>query len=170
MPTDLATWWPQVLAPGQLAAQRKGLGFDARWQGEAPTVALDATRSLQVVQNLVMNAVKFTARGRVGVTGELRGTGAEGRVLWVQVSDTGPGLSASDRARLFLPYSQGEQGRAARQGAGLGLAICRQLVQGLGGQIAADAAPDGGARFSISLPVRLVPAEAGSGSPAALAT
>lgn len=165
-PTDLAAWWEQVLAPGRLAAQRKGLVFDARWRGPAPIVPLDATRLQQVVQNLVGNAVKFTPVGRVAVTGELRPgprARAHERLLWIEVRDAGPGLSEADRQRLFQPYAQGDQGRAANQGAGLGLAICRQLMQGLGGQIVLDSPPGAGAVFTLTLPVTPVaaaPAEA----------
>ena len=158
-PTALAAWWEQALAPGRLAAQRKGLAFEVHWRGPAPVVALDATRLQQVVQNLVANAVKFTPVGRVAVSGELRpGPRARPteRQLWIEVRDAGPGLSEADRLRLFQPYSQGDQGRAANQGAGLGLAICRQLLQGLGGQIVLDSPPGAGAVFTVSLPVTLV--------------
>lgn len=155
-PTDLAAWWEQVLAPGRIAAQRKGLDFAARWTGPAPTVLIDATRVQQVVQNLVTNAVKFTPTGQVGVSGELRadaGGADRARRLRIEVRDGGPGLSEADRAQLFQPYAQGEQGRAAKQGAGLGLAICQQLVSGLGGQIEVASPPGQGACFVVTLPV-----------------
>jgi signal transduction histidine kinase len=160
-PTGLADWWEQVLAPGRLAAQRKGLRFALRWSGPAPTVAFDAVRAQQIVHNLVSNAIKFTPVGQVQVDGHLEHAGDGRAWLSLSVSDEGPGLSEADRSRLFQPYAQGEQGRAAHQGAGLGLAISRELARGMGGELEAVPASTGGAGFRLRLPVEPVPAAVG---------
>jgi signal transduction histidine kinase len=154
-PVDLAALWPQILAPLQLSAQAKGLSFSDAIElapGVPTCVKVDAQRLRQVLNNLVGNAVKFTPQGRVEVRARLHEF--EGLLqLDIEVRDSGPGLSADDETRLFQPYEQGTQGRSNRQGAGLGLAITRQIVLAMGGQITACNAAEGGACFSVRLPM-----------------
>lgn len=166
--TDLAAWWEQVLAPARLAAQGKGLGFVARWQGEPGRARFDPVRLQQVVQNLLNNAVKFTREGQVSATAQLLPSQAR-TVLRVEVRDTGPGLAEADRQTLFEAYAQGQQGRLAGHGAGLGLAISAQIVGAMGGHLEAPEQPAGqGALFVLEVPVDAValapadPAEAGA--------
>lgn len=154
-PMDLVAQWAQMLAPFELSALAKGLTLHARLDGaEALTqlVLLDASRLRQVVNNLVGNAIKFTHQGEVSVAGRVTGSGA-GRRFDIVVEDSGPGLSAEDRSTLFQPYAQGAQGQRLRQGAGLGLAISRQIVDAMGGRIDVGDAAAGGARFTVSLPL-----------------
>jgi signal transduction histidine kinase len=115
-------------------------------------VLIDAQRLRQVVNNLVGNAIKFTSEGEVTLQGRLKGEGTAMQ-LELDVCDTGPGLTEEDRSRLFQPYAQGVQGQKLRQGAGLGLAITRQIVEAMGGRISAEAAPGGGAVFRVSATV-----------------
>nr|WP_246422198.1 ATP-binding protein [Roseospira visakhapatnamensis] len=116
----------------------------------------------QVLFNLVGNAVKFTPAGAVTVGARLETTPHGATVLDLTVTDTGPGVRAEDRARIFDPFSQGGPGavgevvgvRGRRPGGvGLGLAICRRLVEGVGGRIAVEDAVGGGALFRVTLPV-----------------
>ena len=151
-PTAMTAFWAQALAAGELAAQARDLRLERDVQRMPQTLAIDATRLQQVVQNLVHNAVKFARRGPVAVRAETRERG--GRLeLCIEVLDDGPGLSAADLERLFEPYAQGEQGRAHRQGAGLGLAISRQIVTAMGGRIDAGNRDEGGAVFRVAVPV-----------------
>jgi two-component system, NarL family, sensor histidine kinase EvgS len=152
-PTELERWWLEAIAPGQLAAQRKGLALETHWDGPMPTVEIDPARLQQVLQNLIGNAVKFTERGRVAVTGSLRHRGDGPRELVLEVRDSGPGIDDADRERLFQPYAQGVQGLAQRDGAGLGLAICRQIVQSMLGRIEVDSALGAGACFRVIVPI-----------------
>jgi|GEM_PF-1539562 len=150
-PVELGPLWSQMLAPLELGAQGKGLGFKASLESEGEARAMvDAPRLRQVVNNLVGNAIKFTREGEVQVRGRLRREAA-GVQLDLEVVDTGPGLSEADRQRLFQPYAQGVQGQKLRQGAGLGLAISRQIVEAMGGSIGADGPSDtpGGAVFRV---------------------
>jgi len=148
-PTEFAVLWLQMIAPLELSAQGKGLGFRATLEADgAARVLIDAQRLRQVVNNLVGNAIKFTREGEVTVQGRLKGEGTAVQ-LELDVYDTGPGLSDEDRQRLFQPYAQGVQGQKLRQGAGLGLAITRQIVDAMGGRISAEAAPGGGAVFRV---------------------
>lgn len=169
-PVDLARWWDETLGPARLAAQGKGLAFVAQWQGPTPVVLTDPVRLQQVVQNLLGNAVKFTPRGSVWVQARLQPADVAGPGgdlgLTLTVRDSGPGLSAADRAMLFRPYAQGEQGRRLHQGAGLGLAISQQIVQALQGRLTAlDAVAGEGAAFQVWVPLQSAP-EQTAGEPA----
>lgn len=152
---DLQALWAPMLAPFELAAQAKGLTLATTLDGvsqDAPRVMLDATRWRQVMNNLVGNAIKFTREGTVGVHGRLVKAGG-GLRFELRVTDSGPGITAEDRASLFQPYAQGEQGQRLRQGAGLGLAITRQIVDAMGGTIDVSESDGGGACFTVMVPL-----------------
>ncbi len=122
------------------AASAKGLDLVFRFDPDAPRMLSgDAGRLRQIATNLIGNAVKFTAKGRVQVT--LRAPRDEaGRArLRIEVEDTGPGVPAADLERIFAPYEQVEGLRvsSAGDGTGLGLAICRQLAELMDGEIGA---------------------------------
>src|SRR5690606_33773813 len=111
----------------------------------------DADRLRQVVSNLVGNAVKFTERGEVAVHARLIADDGVRVTLRVEVEDTGIGVCADAAAcgLLFEPFRQAD-GSISRRfgGAGLGLAICRQTLELMGGRIAAERrTPEGGSRF-----------------------
>jgi CheY-like chemotaxis protein len=107
----------------------------------------DPLRLRQILNNLVGNAIKFTERGSVRVRADaepLQG----GWELRVEVADTGIGLAPGARERLFQAFSQADATTTRRYGGtGLGLAISRQLVEMMGGAIAADGEPGQGSRF-----------------------
>lgn len=151
---DLQAWLAQTLAPGRLEAERKGLEFQVQWTGASPTVVFDDVRLQQVLINLVGNAVKFTRAGRVVVRGSLQESEGPAGSLRLEVQDSGPGLAPADHAQLFEPYAQGEQGRALSLGAGLGLAISRQIVDAMQGRIEVDSRPGEGACFIVTVPVQ----------------
>jgi signal transduction histidine kinase len=120
----------------------------------------DRDRLLQVVANLLDNALKFTpARGHVAVTvasgdgpaalGAL--AGPAGAWVRLSVSDDGPGVDPIDLPFIFDRFYRA-QGARGTSGAGLGLAICRGLVEAQGGTVSAGDAPQGGARFDVLLP------------------
>ncbi len=111
-------------------------------------VQADPERFAQVLSNLLQNALRHTTEGGVKVS--FRTLESNSHML-VQVSDSGEGLEAKMQARLFEPFSQGAQ-RAG--GLGLGLAICRRLVLGMGGRIRARSdGPGHGAFFEFTLPL-----------------
>jgi signal transduction histidine kinase/ActR/RegA family two-component response regulator len=145
-------------ATGMWAAQAelKGLAFEARYEGPAGVWALaDAGRLRQVLNNLVGNAVKFTEAGRVDV--RVGCVVEEGYVrLWGEVTDTGPGMPEARLADIFEPFHQTEQG-LRQGGAGLGLAVCRQIVERMNGTISADLCEGGGARFRFEVPLHRLP-------------
>ncbi len=123
----------------------------------------DVTRVRQVLINLVTNAVKFTDKGEVCVTVRAYDSNepapaGEGPALLVEfsVTDTGIGIPADKRDRLFTAFSQVDASTTRRYGGtGLGLAICRRLVDLMGGSIRAETAPGGGACFVFTIRTRL---------------
>jgi two-component system, sensor histidine kinase len=107
----------------------------------------DAARVRQILLNLVSNALKFTEAGRVVIR-----IAPEGGEIVLSVSDTGVGLSAEQRARLFAPFVQGDRSIARRfGGTGLGLAICRHLAELMGGAIGVESELGVGSTFTVRL-------------------
>lgn len=117
--------------------------------GELGVLALaDARRVRQILQNLVGNAIKFTQRGEVTVV-----VVREANCARVSVRDTGPGISAAERAMIFEEYMQAGDERAKKRGTGLGLAIARRLVLMHGGMIRVDSELGRGSTFDVTLPL-----------------
>jgi two-component system sensor histidine kinase KdpD len=118
-----------------------------------PLLHVDAVLIERVLCNLLENAAKYTPGGsRIVVAAQVHGA-------WVQltVSDNGPGLPAGREEALFEKFTRGER-ESNKPGVGLGLAICRAIVEAHGGTIRAGASPDGGAAFIVSLPRGTPPA------------
>lgn len=133
-------------------AQERGLQFRQQIADDLPQwVVGDVVRVRQILLNLLGNAVKFTERGHV----ELRAERGEGDVVRFVVIDTGPGLNADQRERLFRRFEQAEgpQHTARYGGSGLGLAICQELSAGMGGRIMVDSGLGRGTRFDVELPL-----------------
>lgn len=117
---------------------------------DLPLVLIDYVAIDRVLGNLVENAVHYTAAGTQIAVAAMRGPGA----VVVSVADEGPGISPADLPRLFDRFYRGEPARAsAPRGAGLGLAVAKGLVEAHGGIIRVENRPEGGARFTFSLPV-----------------
>ena len=113
----------------------------------------DSRRVRQVLVNLVSNAVKFTPPGgAVRVHCRAPAPTAPGAMVTVDVVDTGPGVPAEARERVFEPFEQlGRSRRSPVAGVGLGLAISRELARGMGGDLTVEDAPGGGACFRLTL-------------------
>ena len=132
-----------------LEARTKGLEFVSAISPDLACVASgDPARLRQVLSNLLANALKFTEHGRIGVKAELMGETPHGLKVRFIVHDTGIGISREQQSRLFESFSQGD-GSFARKygGAGLGLAISRQVVELLGGEIGVSSELGRGSRF-----------------------
>lgn len=151
MPIDLADWWQRSTSPLALLARAKGLDFEAEGPAAPARVRADGARLAQVLNNLATNAIKFTESGHVAARAQWD---AAQRRFMLEVRDTGPGLEGPDLERLFEPYAQGPAGLRADSGVGLGLAITRQIVQAMGGTIAALPTEAGrGAVFRAEIPL-----------------
>jgi signal transduction histidine kinase len=109
----------------------------------------DERRLMQVLLNLVGNAIKFTDAGEVSIKGSL----ANG-AFNVSVRDTGPGISQADQAKLFQLFQQADSSTTKKKGGtGLGLAISRQIIEMHGGSIWVESSPGRGATFAFTVPV-----------------
>jgi len=144
----------ETLAP---IAMGKGVDLAVFIAPQAPArVWSDPTRLRQVLNNLVGNAIKFSAddpqrRGRVAVRVEL--AQAAPLRLTLRVTDNGIGMAPETLANLFAPFTQAEQSTQRRfGGTGLGLAICKRIVELMGGTIEASSAFGAGSQFCVSLP------------------
>ena len=122
---------------------------DVALPAELPSVYVDAPLVTRVLVNLLENAIKHTPPGtRITVWAGLE---SEGEAVRVVVDDTGPGLPPGHPERLFAKFQRGRD-QLDVGGAGLGLAICRAIVNAHSGHISAMQRPGGGARFMFTLP------------------
>ncbi|MFP4262924.1 MAG: ATP-binding protein [Halomonas sp.] len=162
-PLALADLVEGVVAIFAARAEARGIRLASRLAPELPSHVMgDAARLRQVLLNLVANAVKFTTEGEV----VLEASPGADDTLCLEVRDSGCGIPADQRERIFEPFRQGDASTSRRfGGTGLGLAISRRLVEAMGGRIELESEPGVGSRFRCRLP--LVPAgappEAGEG-------
>jgi signal transduction histidine kinase len=130
-------------------ARGRGIALAAE-HSACPAVRADRDKLLQVLTNLVSNALKFTPRGgRIGLTARESPPGA----VRLAVTDTGPGIPPEERERVFDKFYQlGRVDGERPSGSGLGLTIARHLVELHGGRIWVEDGPDGGSSFVVALP------------------
>lgn len=134
-----------------IAAEEKGVAFEVLATAGCDKPRLgDAHRLMQVLNNLLNNAFKFTERGKVTLKFSCR----TGKPVQIEVSDTGIGMDASQVARVFESFEQADGSMTRRfGGTGLGLSIVRELVTLMGGTILAESVPGLGSMFRIVLPL-----------------
>jgi PAS domain S-box-containing protein len=149
----------QAIATLSADAERKGLTISYR-QEAPPPVLMDAEKTLQILINLLDNAIKFTPRGGIEIWHDV----TDGQVA-TYIRDTGVGIRPEHRHRLFERFSQVDRGlRRETGGSGLGLYICRRLAERMRGTVAlVDSVPDGGSTFLFNLPAVPAPIRAGAG-------
>jgi CheY-like chemotaxis protein/two-component sensor histidine kinase len=129
-------------------ARAKNLAISCDVASDVPRRAWgDAARVRQVLMNLVGNAVKFTERGSVMIN-----VAPRENALAFSVRDTGVGIDAATRSRIFEPFVQGDARRFS--GTGLGLAIARRIVEAMGGKIEVESEPDFGSTFRFTIGTR----------------
>jgi len=164
-PLDLPAMARDVVQQFRPQAAAKGLELavhvdDAVCDPAAGAVVADATRTRQILANLVGNAVKYTMRGRIEL--RLEPLGAD-RVR-LEIADTGPGLSADELEVAFQPFQRISRTGAGIPGAGLGLSLSRRLAHLMHSEVSAESAVGVGSCFRLDMPVdhaaRLDPAPA----------
>ena len=132
-----------ALFSGEIHAKRVSLAVSC---DETARVHADPERVLQVLSNLLGNAVKFTpAGGAISIRSYV-----DGAFAWFEVADSGPGIEPENRECLFDPYWQAPG--TANLGSGLGLAIARSLIEAQGGSLGVESEPGSGSTFRFSLP------------------
>ncbi|PPU76994.1 MULTISPECIES: hybrid sensor histidine kinase/response regulator [Xanthomonas] len=155
---DLRQAIRQVVELVRPSAEQKQLRFDCELDDVLPPALHgDASRVQQILLNLLFNAVKFTERGSVQLR-VLALPHSDTQGIRVEVRDTGPGMSAEQRGRLFQRFEQAEGALtlARHGGSGLGLAICRELAAAMGGVVEVRSELGQGACFVVELPLRWV--------------
>ncbi|MFQ5755319.1 MAG: response regulator [Acidiferrobacterales bacterium] len=121
----------------------------------ATQVMGDPHRLREVVINLVSNAIKFTEQGEVILKVTCRSENDDNAVIHFSIQDTGVGISPAERGRLFKPFSQVDESTTRRfGGSGLGLVICKRLVEKMGGEIGFESDVDRGSTFWFYVPLQ----------------
>ncbi len=149
-PVDLGEVAAEVLSDLEARVEQAGGRVEV---GGLPTIEADRAQMRQLLQNLVSNALKFHRGGEapvVRVRGEVLGRGGWCRIV---VEDEGIGFGAEHAERIFAPFER-LHGRGSYEGTGMGLAICRRVVERHGGSITARSTPGRGATFVVTLPIR----------------
>jgi signal transduction histidine kinase/DNA-binding LacI/PurR family transcriptional regulator/AraC-like DNA-binding protein len=145
-----------VFEIGDKLAREKGIGWRLELASHLPCILWDCTRLRQVALNLVTNAVKFTENGEVVVTTSER-VNPEGMFVEISVLDTGMGIPSEEQALIFEEFQRSERATTRGYGGlGLGLAVCKKLVELGGGKIRVESSGDvgGGSTFSFCLPAQ----------------
>jgi two-component system, NarL family, sensor histidine kinase BarA len=144
-------------------AEKKAIEIDVTIDPTVPVVYQDAGKIQQILYNLLSNAIKFTPEGgRVIVSAD-----ATDKDLMLSVEDTGVGIAAEDRERIFEKFRQGSSGLIGGEntltrrysGSGLGLSIVRELSRMLGGEVTLDSELGKGSTFTVRLPLRAQPGQ-----------
>jgi signal transduction histidine kinase len=142
-------------------AQSKNLTLDVNIdEGFPEEICCDPHRLRQILDNLMSNAVKFTAEGEIRVSARtLRSEDGEVNEMEITVSDSGIGIEQEKQEEIFLPFTQADVSNSRKYGGtGLGLSISRSLARLLGGDITLESTQDDGATFTIRLPVKVAAA------------
>ncbi|PXW17507.1 ATP-binding response regulator [Paraburkholderia caballeronis] len=138
-----------IVDQNEAAARARGLAFESALRGVHGLVESDPHRIRQIANNLVTNAIRYTERGVVRIEFV-----ASARALSMVVSDTGPGVPPEQIPLIFREFTQLDASRSRRyEGAGMGLAIVRGLVDLFGGAIATDSRVGEGTTFTVTIPV-----------------
>jgi two-component system CheB/CheR fusion protein len=149
---SLPTLLAEVHSLMEVRAKEKQLPLLLHYEGAIPeNIETDRTRLRQILFNLVSNAIKFTAEGKVEIIARFL---SDDSALEVEVADTGSGISKEQQGKLFQPFVQGDSATTrGQEGTGLGLAITKQLVSMLGGEISFESVPNRGSIFRIKMPI-----------------
>lgn len=130
--------------------KEKGLNLITELDENLPMVRFDEDKIVQVLMNIVNNAIKFTEKGSITVT-----TNKEDNAIHVAVQDTGVGIKGEDMTRLFHKFEQLAQGKGKRTGGtGLGLAISKEIMEKHRGKIWAESELGKGTTFHFTLPIK----------------
>lgn len=148
VPIRVSTFLVDACRRLELEVTQAGMELNVGVPDDLPVIKGDPDRLEQVVANLVRNAVKY---GSDGGRAEVRAASAHGAVE-ITVQDFGRGISRRDRLRLFEPYFRAEEGRDELPGLGVGLVLCRQIVEAHRGTIAVESGEGKGTLIRVVLP------------------
>ena len=146
-PFSLSAFFKETAKDYTLLSEKRQLRFVTRFSGLNAIVKGDRAHLQQIINNLLSNALKFTDRGTITLGAEYHN-----EELLFSVQDSGSGMSAEDKERIFNAFERLENARNT-PGFGLGLAITAQLVKRMNGEITVESQPGRGSTFSVSLPL-----------------
>jgi signal transduction histidine kinase len=142
---DMGRLVEQAYASFAEEARRREIDYELVENGQPPTILTDGDRVLQVITNLLSNALHWTPDG-----GHIEvGVDTSNGTVRVDIADSGPGITPELQERIFRPFVSGDT-----EGTGLGLPIARELAQALGGRVELDSAVGRGSRFRLILPAQ----------------
>jgi signal transduction histidine kinase len=145
-PQRLDGVFEEVLGLHRALADERGIALSSGAVPQTGPLPLDRHRIVQLLSNLVANALKFTPQG-----GQVTlSAAAESGAVVISIADTGPGIPLHERGHVFDRFWQGAHARDA--GVGLGLSIARGIAEAHGGTLPAEDNPGGGALFRLRLP------------------
>jgi signal transduction histidine kinase len=149
MPLDIKQLLESLVDENQALARQNGISIELRVEDKIPKLNADPDRLRQVVLNLVNNAIKYAREGKRIVIGAAR----KGDAVQVEVRDFGPGINESKQTEIFEPGYQQSHSEERSGGLGIGLALCRTLVELHGGRISVRSKVGCGSRFIFTLPL-----------------
>ncbi len=133
----------------RLMTENKPIQFVIDIPASFPAVAADENRLIQILYNLIHNAIKYTNEGTITIRAY-----SEGKTAYIEIEDTGIGIDEETQKRIFNPYEQGNQSNISTLGGlGLGLSICKQLIELHGGILDVHSVNGQGSIFTFTLPV-----------------
>lgn len=144
-----------VVGDNELLIQSRPIRLHAHVHGVLPPVLAEAPKLRVILQNLITNALKFTEQGEVVVSVDAPLPG----LVQVRVRDTGPGIPAEYRERIFDLFQQLQPGDLRRKGLGLGLALARRFARAMHGELTVDSTVGEGSTFILTLPAVVEAAE-----------
>jgi signal transduction histidine kinase len=147
---DLNKTIQSVVETQESVARAKGLDLKVSLDPQIPVLPFDSDKIIQVLNNLISNAIKFTAKG--GITVESIGH-VESNHVEVRVQDTGAGIKKEDLAKLFEKFQQLGEAHSKHSGTGLGLAICKEIMHQHGGKTGVTSKVGEGSCFYFILPI-----------------
>jgi signal transduction histidine kinase len=147
-PVVVGEWLRKITETYHEEALTKGLHWDCSILCGEEVINLDADRLTLAVQNLISNAIRYTPTGgSVGINSDIKNQN-----LFIEISDTGPGIPIEEQGTIFEPFTRGSTARRFSQGMGLGLTITKDLVEAHGGTVTLVSSPGKGSTFQLKIP------------------
>ncbi|KAB7726701.1 response regulator [Rudanella paleaurantiibacter] len=170
--TELVALCTGLVRQFEGAANQQNIGLQFAPEIGRLLAWVDADKVEKVLYNLLTNAFKYTpANGQITVRLDRTGANPTGEWAVISVADTGVGIPPTDLKRVFERFYQADnQHQLAQKGTGIGLALCRELVELHGGTITVESSPNQGSRFVVSLPLVVPPSEQQPPSPDPVST
>jgi len=160
-PVSIKECFKEITDSFELSASRKSIKLTSEIAQEIPDKILgDAKGLLQILRNLTDNAIKFSKDGEVTISAQAQQQGNDSVKLTFAVEDQGIGIAVKDQSNLFQPFSQVDSTYSRQfEGTGIGLSICKRMIELMSGEIWVESEAEKGSKFSFSLDAAIVKTE-----------